>query len=103
MLGCSLSRSELFETESLLKAGYSLSRYSSSTGFTVNKVSYLLSEQRLWKLSMILIAEPHLSELEFSGHIVTVGKATFSIEWANVSTIVMVGTSAHALIGKKRR
>ena len=52
---------------------------------------------------MILITGPHLSELEFCGHIVTVGKTTFSIEWANVSTIVMVGTLAHALFEKERR
>ena len=41
---------------------------------------------------------PHLSELKLCGHIVTAGNGTFSIEWANVSTIVMIGTSVHAII-----
>jgi hypothetical protein len=48
-------------------------------------------------LSRILVVEPHLSELKVCGHIVTAGNDTSSIEWANVSTIVMIGTLVHAI------
>ena len=42
------------------------------------------------------MVDPHLSELNDCGQIVIVGKDTFSIEWVNVSTTVMIGTSDHA-------
>ena len=51
-------------------------------------------------MSKILIMEPHLSELVDLGHIVTAGKDTSSIEYASVSTTVMVGTLDHAVIKK---
>ena len=60
------------------------------------RATYSLVEQYLWKWSKIFIVGPHLSGLLFSGHIVTVGKATFSIGYDIVSIIVIVGFSLHA-------
>ena len=62
------------------------------------KTTYPLVGHRLWKLSRTLIVAPHLSELKFCGHIVTDGKETLVIEWASVSTTVMMGSAAHAVM-----
>ena len=47
----------------------------------------------------LIIAEPHLSELNDWGHIVTAGKGTSSIECASVSTTVIIGSPDQAGIG----
>ena len=65
------------------------------------RATYSLVEQYLWKWSKIFIVGPHLSGLLFSGHIVTVGKATFSIGYDIVSIIVIVGFSLHAEMWEK--
>ena len=64
--------------------------------------TYPLFEQRLWKLSKIFSIGPHLSEFDSCGQIVTAGKDTFSIEWARVSTIVIIGTSVHAVMENRK-
>ena len=63
--------------------------------FTIKFHTHFWSRHLTFRWSKTLIAGPHLSGLEFSGHKVTAGNITFLMGWTRVTELI--GSEYHAV------